>query len=136
MNEPCQEKHIIGHVPTANQIWIRTNHVIVVRKIPLGITNWSRKVVMKMSTTRDLKRATFVCIDDISETIEPLNHVIYNPSKDSKRKRVNRLYDIVKQRFDVELSSEQLEHLTKFETTELTQFVHELKEIISNSNKK
>ena len=91
---------------------------------------------MKMSTTRDLKRATFVCIDDISETIEPLNHVIYNPSKGSKHERVNRLYDIVKQRFDIELSSEQLEHLTKFETTELTQFVHELKEIISNSNKK
>lgn len=91
---------------------------------------------MKMSTTRDLKRATFVCIDDISETIEPLNHVIYKPSKDSKHERVNRLYDIVKQRFDVELSLFQLDHLTNFETDELTQFVHELKEIISNSNKK
>ena len=136
MNESCQEKHIIGHVLIANQIWIRENYAIAVRKIPLGITNWSRKAVMKMSTTRDLKRATFVCIDDISETIEPLNHVIYNPSKDSKHERVNRLYDIVKQRFDIELSSEQLEHLTKFETDELTQFVHELKEIISNSNKK
>lgn len=97
-----------------------------------GITNWSRRVVMKMFKGTD---DTFVCIDDITDTIESMNYVIYNPLKDPIYERVNRLYEKIKERFDIELSSDELNKLTSYESHELHLFVSELKEIIQNKRK-
>lgn len=72
----------------------------------------------------------FVCLDDITGQPEDLNYIIYNPSKDGKCERVSKLYERISERFKVELTSEQLDHLTKYDVYELKKFVSELKEII------
>ena len=72
----------------------------------------------------------FVCLDDVSGKIEDMNYVIYNPSKDAPHERINKLYERVKERFGVELTSDQLNHLTKYDVFELHEFVTELKQII------
>lgn len=48
----------------------------------------------------------FVCMDDISRMPEELNYVIYNPLVDSLHERIDKLYDRIKERFGVELTSE------------------------------
>lgn len=67
--------------------------------------------------------------------VEPLNYVVYNPSKDMPHERINKLYDRIKERFGVELTSDQLNHLTKFNVHELHQFVTELQQIIREAKK-
>ena len=74
-------------------------------------------------------------MDDISGMVEPLNYVVYNPSKDMPHERINKLYDRIKERFGVELTSDQLNHLTKFNVHELHQFVTELQQIIREAKK-
>lgn len=83
-----------------------------------------------MKMYRGVRNNTFVCMDEVSEQIEHLNYVIYNPTKDAPHERVNKLYDRIKERFGVELSSEQLNYLTKFGVDELHRFVKELQRII------
>ena len=78
---------------------------------------------------------TFVCMDDVSGYVENMNYVIYNPLKDSPHERINKLYERVKERFGVELSSDQLIHLTKYDVFELHEFVSELKQIIRDYKK-
>jgi hypothetical protein len=109
-------------------IWILANPVIVVRKKTLlTITNWSRRVVRKMF--KGLRKDPFVCIDDISGRVESLNYVIYNPKQDTCE-RINLLYEKIKERFGVELTSEQLTNLTRYDVNHLPEFVKELKQII------
>lgn len=84
---------------------------------------------------KGLRKDSFVCMDDISGMVEPLNYVVYNPSKDMPHERINKLYDRIKERFDVELTSDQLNHLTKFNVHELHQFVTELQQIIREAKK-
>ena len=74
----------------------------------------------------------FVCMDDISRMPEELNYVIYNPLVDSLHERIDKLYNRIKERFGVELTSEQLIHLTKYDVTELNKFASELRDIIFN----
>lgn len=78
---------------------------------------------------------TFVCLDDITGQLEEMNYVIYNPSKQHPHERVNYLYEKIKERFNVELTSEQLIWLTKYDTHELNQFVSDLKQIIAEAKK-
>lgn len=84
----------------------------------------------------DLGNNPFVCLDDITGRREDLNYVIYNPTKDSPHERINKLYEKVKECFGIELTSDQLTQLTKYDTYQLKNFIVELKEIIKESKKK
>ena len=88
-----------------------------------------------MKMFKGLRNDTFVCLDDVSGSVEDMNYVIYNPSKDAPHERINKLYERVKERFGVGLTSEQLDHLTKYDSFELHQFVQELKQIIRDAKK-
>ena len=83
-----------------------------------------------MKMFKGLRRDSFVCLDDVSGTIEDMNYVIYNPSKDPPHERINKLYERVKERFDIELTSDELERLTKYDAFQLSEFVSELQKII------
>ena len=71
-------------------------------------------------------------IRDLSGKIEDMNYVIYNPSKDAPHERINKLYERVKERFNVELTSDELDRLTKYDTYQLSEFVTDLQRIIRN----
>ena len=74
---------------------------------------------------------TFVCLDDITQHAElEMNPVIYNPTKDTIAYRIELLFKVVKQYFNVELTSDQLIHLTKYESYQLNDFVKELRSIL------
>lgn len=78
---------------------------------------------------------TFVCLDDITELFEEFNPVIYNPNIDKIAERVDRLYNAIHKRFDIQLSSEELIELTKYNAFELDSFITRLKEIIAAHKK-
>ena len=79
---------------------------------------------------RDLKCAVFVCYDDISsDIINEVNPVIYNPILDEVEKRTH-LHDKVKECFNVELTTEQLDSLCKYDKYHIEEFVEELKSYI------
>lgn len=73
---------------------------------------------------------TFVCLDEITHKKENMNYVIYNPNKDSIPFRVELLYRTIKAGTGVELTSEQLNHLTKYEADQLHEFITELQKIL------
>jgi hypothetical protein len=103
--------------------------VIVGKNITLlTITNWSRRVVRKMF--KGIRHNSFVCLDDVSECVEDMNYVIYNPNIEGVEIRKNRLYEKIKWRFGVELTEEQLDHLTSYGALDLEKFVQELQQII------
>lgn len=83
---------------------------------------------MKMS--RIMSDQTFVCLDDLTLSYEPMNYVIYNPNKDDKLTRITLLFDKIKDRFGVELTSKQLTELTRYESHQLEEFVTKLRGII------
>ena len=79
---------------------------------------------------RDLKCAVFVCYDDISsDIINEANPVIYNPILDEVEKRTQ-LHDKVKECFNVELTTEQLDSLCTKDKYRIEEFVKELKSYI------
>lgn len=82
-----------------------------------------------------VRNDTFVCLDDVTGKPEPLNYVIYNPSKDTVSFRVDLLYRTIKEGAGIELTSEQLIHLTKYDVHQLNDFVEELREIIEKYKK-
>lgn len=84
---------------------------------------------------KELRNCSFVCLDDISDHCEAMNYVIYNPSKQTKEERVELLYRKIKEAFDVDLSSEELNRLTSYDVFELSKFVEELKGIIKIKKK-
>ena len=84
---------------------------------------------------KGLRNCPFVCLDDISDHIESMNYVIYNPSKQTKEERVELLYRKIKEAFDVDLSSDELNRLTSYDVSELSKFVEELKKIIKIKKK-
>ena len=108
-------------------------NVIVDRLVlrTLTITNPLREEMITMFQPA-MKERTFVCLDDITNHIEEYNDVLYSPTIDGIPERVDKLYRIIKRRFDIELSSEQLIRLTKFESHQLEEFVDELKKYIDD----
>lgn len=80
--------------------------------------------------SRDLKCAVFVCYDDISSNIiNECNPIIYNPILGEMEKRTL-LHDKVKECFNVELTSEQLDSLCTKDKYHIEEFVEELKSYI------
>ena len=94
------------------------------------VTNQCKGVKQKMF--KGWRNETFVCMDDVSDHMEDPNPVIYNPSKQLIPERTELLYRKIKERFGVELSSDELNHLTKYDVSELRKFVEELRNIIKN----
>lgn len=74
---------------------------------------------------------SFVCMDEISGCPEDLNHVIYNPNVYDEERGKHILHERIKERFNVELTDEQLNHLFTYDSKNLRDFVNELKGIIS-----
>ena len=80
--------------------------------------------------SRDLKCAVFVCYDDISSNnINERNPVIYNPILGEVEKRTQ-LHDKIKECFNVELTTEQLDSLCTKDKYHLEEFVEELESYI------
>ena len=85
---------------------------------------------------KGLRHDTFVCLDDVTGHIEELNYVIYNPNKDDVSTRVDLLYRTIKAGTGIELTSDQLIHLTRYDVYQLKDFVVELSEIIRQYHEK
>jgi len=84
------------------------------------------------------KRANFdrfVCLSDITNRLEEYNPVIYNPAKDPIPFRVELLFRTIKEHTGVELTSEQLTDLTKYEIHQLNEFVEKLRKILIEARK-
>lgn len=79
---------------------------------------------------KEIGHNTFVCLDDVTCKKEDMNYVIYNPNKDSIPFRVELLYKTIKAGTGVELTSEQLVHLTKYDSSQLHEFISELQKIL------
>ena len=109
--------HTIGHVLSVVQIWTHVRNVIVNNYHPMTITNQCKGMTKQMF--KGLRNDSFVCLDDISEHPETMNYVIYNPNKQTKEERVELLYRKIKEAFDVDLSSDELNRLTSYDVFEL-----------------
>ena len=79
---------------------------------------------------------TFVCLDDIVDHPVDLNYVIYNPSKDNLAFRAELLYKTVKEGLDIELTSDQINHLIKYEVHQLNEFISDMRQIVDNVKRK
>lgn len=84
---------------------------------------------------RGFTKNPFVCMDDISGHMEMLNSVIYNPNIDDSEFNKRILFNAIKEKFNVSLTDEQLNRLTKYEKDQLEMFVNDLREILKNENK-
>lgn len=84
---------------------------------------------------REIGSNTFVCLDDVTGQPEELNYVIYNPSKDNLAFRAELLYRTIKEGTGVELTSDQINHLIKYEVHQLNKFIDELRCIIFDIKK-
>ena len=74
-----------------------------------------------------MRKDSFVCLDDITGQPEPMNYVIYNPTKDSKNERIKR--------FGIQLRESDAYRLTDYDEFHLEDFVSDLKRVIRNSKK-
>lgn len=88
-----------------------------------------------MKMFKGMRKDSFVCLDDITGQPEPMNYVIYNPTKDSKNERIKRLYDNVERRFGIQLRESDAYRLTDYDEFHLEEFVSDLKRVIRNSKK-
>lgn len=76
-------------------------------------------------------KLNFVCVNDITHKMEPMDSVIYNPNRD-KEESITCLKSIIRSRFKVDLTDEQLERLTSYDKDHLYDFIKDLKDIIEN----
>lgn len=83
----------------------------------------------------DPRNNPFVCLDDIVGHPVDMNHVIYNPSKDNMAFRAERLYKTIKEGTGVELTSDQINHLIKYDSHQIKDFIIELREIVAVAKK-
>ena len=84
---------------------------------------------------KGIRNDSFVCLDDVTGSVEDLNYVIYNPTKDSKEERIAKLYDIVEMRFGIRLWESDAYRLTDYDEFSLNEFVKDLKNVIRNNKK-
>lgn len=78
----------------------------------------------------------FVCLDDIVGHPVEMNHVIYNPAKDNMAFRAERLFKTIKEGCNVELTSDQINHLIKYDVYQLKDFTFELRAIVEAAKNK
>lgn len=81
---------------------------------------------------KDMSGVPFVCLDDITGVPMDLNKVIYNPNIDDPSIISDKLFNDIKEAFDVQLSNEELESLTSYDANHLDEFTSELRQIVKN----
>lgn len=84
---------------------------------------------------KGLRNTTFVCLDDVSGCVEEMNYVIYNPTVDGTVEQTRKLFEYIKERFNIELTSDEILSLLKYDEQHLTEFVIELKSLISEKRR-
>ncbi len=75
---------------------------------------------------------TFVCLDEVTGCCEELNPVIYNPNIDTTEVSCNRLRKVIHERYNFELSDDDLTKLTKYSSYELGEFIECLRNILDH----
>lgn len=85
---------------------------------------------------KGLRNTTFVCLDDVSGCVEEMNYVIYNPTVDGTVEQTRKLFEYIKERFNIELTSDEILSLLKYDEQHLTEFVIELKSLISEKRRR
>lgn len=81
---------------------------------------------------RDMNGTSFVCLDDITGVPVDLNKVIYNPNIDDPTIIPVKLFNDVKEAFNVELSSSEVQKLVAYDATHLDDFANDLRQIVKN----
>lgn len=79
---------------------------------------------------KGMRNNSFVCLDEVTGKMEEMNYVIYNPNIDALPARVSLLYKTIKASTGLELTDDQLAHLTAYDSQHLRGFVDDLSEII------
>lgn len=77
----------------------------------------------------------FVCMDDITGQPEEMNYVIYNPLHDTATEASTKLFERIKEKFNVELTSVELLRLISYDVYNLSEFVNDLRSIIYDHKK-
>lgn len=85
---------------------------------------------------KGLRNTTFVCLDDVSGCVEDMNYVIYNPTVDGTVQQTRKLFEYIKERFNIELTSDEILSLLKYDEQHLTEFVIDLKSLISEKRRR
>lgn len=75
---------------------------------------------------------SFVCLDDITGVPVDLNKVIYNPNIDDPTIIPVKLFNDVKEAFNVELSSSEIQQLVSYDASHLDDFANDLRQIVKN----
>ena len=84
-----------------------------------------------------IRKNPFVCLDDIVDTIGGFNPVIYNPNRQYvQAERVEMLYRTMKKYLDIDLTSDELDRLTLYDSQELDKFIVDLREIVNEKKRK
>ena len=78
---------------------------------------------------REIKNK-FVCLDDITHTVEDMNYVIYNPNTDSKEVRMEKISDVLLSRYHIRLNSVDLFKICSYEADQLNEFCEHIGRII------
>lgn len=81
---------------------------------------------------RDMNGTSFVCLDDITGVPVDLNKVIYNPNVDSPEIIPVKLFNDVREAFNVELSSSEIQKLISYDAAHLDDFANDLRQMIKN----
>lgn len=81
---------------------------------------------------RDMKGTSFVCLDDIAGVPVDLNKVIYNPNIDDPTIIPVKLFNDVKEAFNVELSASEVQKLVSYDAHHLDDFANDLRQIVKN----
>lgn len=81
---------------------------------------------------RDMNGTSFVCLDDITGVPVDLNKVIYNPNIDDPTIIPVKLFNDVKEAFNVELSSSEIQQLVSYDASHLDDFANDLRQIVKN----
>lgn len=82
----------------------------------------------------DLDDCRFACLSHITGDMETENKVLYNPML-SKERNMCIIQNIVKKKFNVELTQEELMHITDYDRYQIKAFVYKLREYIEEHKK-
>lgn len=73
--------------------------------------------------------SNFVCLSDVSGTMEEMNTVIHNPNIDVELDR-EVLYKSILEKFKVSLKDDDLDRLVKYDKDHLEEFVNDVRGLI------
>lgn len=84
-----------------------------------------------------IRKNPFVCLDDIVDTVDGFNPIIYNPNRQYvQAERVEMLYRTMNEYLNIDLTSEELDRLTVYDSQDLDKFIVALREIVNEKKRK